>query len=299
MGESENHSLVRLLIFEWLDQQLAGKPWLSWEELVRGFDGPFGRIPLITMRGIWNPRQLEHTLSITSTLNGPYADTWLSQETFEYSYQGQSGLAGDNTKLRLAMQDRIPMIYLQQISVGKYLPIYPVYVIGDNTEKRTFTVSVESTADFTPVESLFSENIRDYKEQITRRRLHQPRFRAEVILAYSTACAICRLKHVELLDAAHIVPDSEPNGLARVPNGMALCKIHHAAYDSNVMGISPDFQVQVRRDIMLETDGPMLKNGIQAMHGTLISTPKLTQLKPDKDALAWRFERFLKADAIS
>jgi len=297
MGESENHSLVRLLIFEWLDQQLVGKPWLSWDELVKGFEGPFGRIRLITMRGIWNPRQLDHTLSITSTLSGPYADSWLSQETFEYSYQGQSGLAGDNTKLRLAMKDRIPMIYFQQISVGKYLPIYPVYVIGDNTEKRTFTVSVERTADFTPVESLFSENIRDYKEQITRRRLHQPRFRAEVILAYSTACAICRLKHIELLDAAHIIPDSEPNGLARVPNGMALCKIHHAAYDSNVMGITPDFQVQVRRDIMLENDGPMLKNGIQAMHGTLISTPKSTQLKPDRDALAWRFERFLQADA--
>jgi len=292
MGESENQSLVRLLVFEWLDQRMLGQPWLSWEELTKGFETPLGKIPLITMRGIWNPRQLEHTLSITSTIGGPYSDTWLSQAEFEYAYQGQSGLAGDNTKLRRAMQEQIPLIYFQQLAVGKYLPIYPVYVVGDNTDTRTFTVSTAKAVDFSPVEALGSENRKGYKEQVTRRRLHQPRFRAEVILAYSSSCAICRLRHVQLLDAAHIIPDSESNGFARVANGMALCKIHHAAYDSNVMGISPDYRVHVRADIMLEVDGPMLKNGIQAMDGTQISTPKSSSLKPDRDALAWRFERF-------
>lgn len=296
MRESENESLVRLLVFEWLDQRMTGNHWVSWEELQRGFETPLGRIPLITMRGIWNPRQLQHTLSITSTRGGPYSDTWLSEETFEYAYQGQSGLAGDNTKLRRAMNDKVPVIFFQQVGVGKYLPTYPVYVVADNPSRRTFTVSVEKAADLTPLESLMSENVRDYKEQITRRRLHQPRFRAEVILAYGSACAICRLKHVQLLDAAHIVPDSEPSGHARVPNGMALCKIHHAAYDANVMGISPDFRVRVRGDVMLEVDGPMLKNGIQAMDGTLITTPKPDHLKPERDALAWRFERFLQAE---
>lgn len=292
MVESENQSLARLLIFEWLAQQMVGKPWLSWDELVKGHEGPFGRLPLITMRGIWNPRQLAHTLSITSTLGGPYKDSWLSQNVFEYSYQGQSGIAGDNAKLRRAMEDQVPLVYFQQVAVGKYIPFFPVYVVRDNIESRTFTVSVEKAAELSPTETFRSENLKEYKEQITMRRLHQPRFRAEVILAYGSACAICRLKHVQLLDAAHIIPDSDPRGFAGVPNGMALCKIHHAAYDANVMGISPDLRVYVRKDIMMEIDGPMLKNGIQAMDGAQISTPKPANLKPDKEALAWRFERF-------
>ena len=292
MAEIETQALVRMLIFEWLDQKMVVQPWISWQDLTLGHSGPLGRIPLITMRGIWNPKQFDHTLSITSTLDRPYADTWHSSELFEYSYQGQSGLAGNNTKLRRAMADKVPIVYFQQVETGKYVPFYPVYVVADNTERRTFTVDVGRAADFTPTETLQSANVKEYKEQVVRRRLHQPRFRAEVILAYNSSCAICRLKHIELLDAAHIIPDSEPNGLARVPNGLSLCKIHHAAYDANVMGISPDFKVHVRPDVMNEIDGPMLKNGIQAMHGTLITTPKSLIQKPDRDALAWRYERF-------
>jgi predicted restriction endonuclease len=37
--------------------------------------------------------------------------------------------------------------------------------------------------------------------------------------------------HAALLDAAHIILDTEPQGEPTVRNGLALCKIHHAAYD--------------------------------------------------------------------
>src|SRR3989304_615457 len=45
--------------------------------------------------------------------------------------------------------------------------------------------------------------------------MHQQEFRQE--------CAICRLRHEELLDAAHILPDGHPRGEPVVPNGLALC----------------------------------------------------------------------------
>ena len=60
-------------------------------------------------------------------------------------------------------------------------------------------------------------------------RLHQPVFRAQVLQAYG-ACIICRLKHVDLLDAARILSDAD-GGQPVVTNGLAMCKIHHAAYD--------------------------------------------------------------------
>ncbi|MBN2352090.1 MAG: HNH endonuclease, partial [Spirochaetales bacterium] len=62
--------------------------------------------------------------------------------------------------------------------------------------------------------------------------------------AYSRSCTVCRLKHPELLDAAHIIPDAEESGEPVIPNGLALCKIHHSAYDKNIIGITPDYELK-------------------------------------------------------
>ena len=57
-------------------------------------------------------------------------------------------------------------------------------------------------------------------------------------MAYDGKCCICRLKHVELLDAAHIISDGQPMGQPVVPNGLSMCKIHRAAFDSRIFGLS-------------------------------------------------------------
>lgn len=57
-------------------------------------------------------------------------------------------------------------------------------------------------------------------------------FRAQVMLACDLTCAICRLKYAEMLDAAHIIADCEAHGASPTPHGLALCKIHHAAFDN-------------------------------------------------------------------
>ena len=90
--------------------------------------------------------------------------------------------------------------------------------------------------------------------------------RATVLHAYDTRCAVCALRHVELLDAAHIVSDREEAGIAAVRNGLALCKIHHAAFDSSVLGIRPDLVVEIRSDVLNEIDGPMLEHGLKGRH---------------------------------
>ena len=70
-----------------------------------------------------------------------------------------------------------------------------------------------------------------YITTLVQRRLHQQAFRERVLLAYREACSICRLRHRELLDAAHILPDRHPLGEPLVSNGLALCTLHHAAFD--------------------------------------------------------------------
>jgi putative restriction endonuclease len=135
---------------------------------------------------------------------------------------------------------------------------------------------------------------RAYAERLTRARLHQPVFRARVLAAYSTSCAMCRLRHTELLDAAYIIPDSE-GGVPHVSNGLSLCKIHHAAYDANILGVRPDLKVVVREDIWLEQDGPMLQYGLQAMSGMTLTVATAHANRPRTQALEQSFEKFLAA----
>jgi hypothetical protein len=141
-----------------------------------------------------------------------------------------------------------------------------------------------------------SESIieRRYAEKIMKQRLHQPAFRARVISAYETKCAICKLGHGRLLDAAHITPDSDETSSTSVTNGLSLCKIHHTAYDINIMGIDADYTVHVRDDILAEKDGPMLEHGIKEMDKGKLWVPTLLRERPDPVRLDVRFREFVQ-----
>ena len=125
---------------------------------------------------------------------------------------------------------------------------------------------------------------------LARRRLHQRAFRERVLLAYRNQCALCRLRHSELLDAAHIVPNAEPEGEPVVRNDIALCRLHHAAFDRFFLAVRPDRIIEVRRDILKESDGPTLQHAIQGLHGQPIVLPRRSEEQP---AIEFLYERFL------
>jgi putative restriction endonuclease len=137
---------------------------------------------------------------------------------------------------------------------------------------------------------------RAYMTRLARHRLHQLAFRQRVLQAYRESCTMCRLHRIELLDAAHILPDAHPHGEPLVTNGLALCKLHHAAFDRNIVGIRPDLVVEVRHDILEEIDGPMLRHGLQELQGNkLLVLPARKAHHPDRDALTERYELFRSA----
>ena len=112
-----------------------------------------------------------------------------------------------------------------------------------------------------------------------------------VLHAYRVHCAICNLQHRSLLDAAHIIPDNV-GGKPEVSNGLSLCKIHHAAYDQNILGINPDYKIEIRKDILAEIDGPMFKYGLQKMNGHKLILPRSIQNRPDINGLDIRYQKF-------
>lgn len=242
-------------------------------------------------RGIRNPKDMLATLSILSDPKGKYADEELQDSLFAYAYR-EGSVNGDNKKLRAALDLDLPLLLLRKIADGVFVPVPRVYVVADDQENRQFLIAlhdslrlVENPLELQPLE-------REYVERVTKQRLHQPEFRGRVLRAYECRCAVCHLKHAKLLDAAHIIADGKPNGTPTVDNGLSLCKIHHAAYDENFLGITPDYQIRINQSLMDEIDGPMLRHGLQEMNGRQLFTPARSKDKPSSDRLAVRFAEF-------
>jgi putative restriction endonuclease len=214
----------------------------------------------------------------------------------QYRYRGDNRSHHENVGLRQAMHEKAPLVYLHGHVEGRYHAIWPVFVVADDPATLTFAVAAEAdvtlSASGSQVVYEDQENGRRYATRTVRQRLHQRAFAERVIAAYGERCALCRLRHRELLDASHIVPDSEPEGEPRVPNGLSLCKLHHAAFDGYFLTVDPDYRVHVRGDLLEEEDGPMLRHGLQEMQGASIHLPHRAALQPDLEALARRLETF-------
>jgi putative restriction endonuclease len=244
-------------------------------------------------RGIRNPRQLQATLSILTQPDGPYDDDSIDTGRLRYSYRTGSADEGDNRKLRQAAQLGLPLILLRGIAPGVFVATSPVFITRSEANESFVEVALDESLRF--LSSAPDADQRSYVERLMRSRMHQPMFRARVIRAYETRCAMCRLRHGELLDAAHILPDTHENGLPVVPNGLALCKIHHAAYDNNMLGIRPDLVVEIQPKVLIEVDGPMLLHGLQEMKGIRLTVPRALNARPDPQRLEERYEAFRAA----
>jgi putative restriction endonuclease len=186
----------------------------------------------------------------------------------------------------------VPIILLRKIDPNIYVPIFPVYVVGDDPVAGQFLIALDESLRFLHNPLAPSEVEKRYAERLTLQRLHQPEFRGRVIRAYRTQCTVCTLRHGELLDAAHIIADRDSAGAPVVSNGLSLCKIHHAAYDRNLLAVRPDYVVEINKSLLAEIDGPMLKHGLQEMHGRSIVLPVRRSERPDRDRLEQRYDVF-------
>lgn len=296
-------------VFAWLRARQLRDQFVTRDDLSAfQFGGRSVRL-IGTMTGIWKPTGLsDAAIGIWSAYRPegkqrPYEDSIGDDGFLRYKYRKEDPNSSDNRALRAAMNSGLPLVLYQAIGyapgsktqVAK--PIFPVYLIGEEPQFHQFVVAHEtsqhliSSSEPAPV----LEIAKSYNERIAKVRYHQPLFRARVIHAYGERCAICRLPFAQLLDAAHIKADSE-GGPARVSNGLSLCKIHHGAYDANILGISADYVVHVKESVLDTFDGPTLQHSIKEMNGeSLRQIPAEKASRPDREFLAERFERFLEA----
>lgn len=295
MEDSES-AAVRTSAFAWMRVQTVRQDdTLTRAALEQGFEHQGNRVRLVGPQGIFKPAQINYyPLSITTTTNGPYADSFDAGGMYLlYSYRGTDPDFHENRRLRDAMRDSIPLIYFFGTVPGQYLAVAPVYIVGDDPRRLRFTVAADDFVSLGYERDDSDDSIRrGYVTRQVRQRIHQRSFRDRVLRAYRERCSVCRLKHARLLDAAHIVPDSDESGEPIVSNGLSLCKIHHAAFDGEYFGIRPDYRIVVRPEIMEEKDGPMLKHGLQEINESKIIVPRQSGSRPDPGRLQVRFESF-------
>lgn len=259
------------------------------------------RVPIWNyQKGIFKPAILGRdgaALSVQTSAESPYEDEHDPEAGhFIYKYRGVDPDQTDNVALRRSMLLSRPLLYLVAVDPGFYDAILPVYVIGDDKMGLQFTLVADQAAMVdNEAQSETAVLRREYITRAVMQRLHQIHFRRLVLRAYAERCTICRLGHVDLLDAAHILRDRHPKGEPVVPNGLGLCKIHHSAFDSNILGIDPDVRVHIRHDILLERDGPMLKHGLQELHGGKLILPRNISDRPNPGFLEERFAEFRAA----
>ena len=231
-------------------------------------------------------------LSVQTSFRSPYGDAETEGGVL-YAYRAGDIDQPDNRALRAALALQTPLVYFVATRPDWFRPIYPWFVREDDPAHRCVLIGPGRMVgplderEPIPIEDPIE---RRYVVRETTVRVHQQRFRWRVLPAYFEQCAVCRLKEVNLLDAAHIVSDAE-GGEPAVSNGLSLCSIHHRAFDENLVGISPDYTVHVARKLREDEDGPMLEL-LKGFHEQPIVLPARRAWQPDRERLALRFERF-------
>src|SRR5882724_8546866 len=178
-------AVVRLRAFAFLTDQRRrfGEASIPRSVLERGFDFEGVRVPLIGPQGIFKPAILpEVPLTINTAppaqrKERPYDDGFIDGGFLRYRYRGTDPGHRDNVGLRLAMQRQVPLIFLHGLVPGRYMPAWPVYVVGDDPGDLSFTIAMDdrkiaAAGDYAVSEP--GDDIRRlYVTRLTKQRMHQ------------------------------------------------------------------------------------------------------------------------------
>jgi hypothetical protein len=115
-------------------------------------------------------------------------------------------------------------------------------------------------------------------------RRGQPRFRDDLMVAYSGQCVITGTKVDGVLEAAHIIPVAD-EPFFHVTNGLLLRADVHALFDQGLLWIEPE----TRR---VRTHESLMDSEYAAYNGRPLAEPRHPEQRPSRDALQKRILMF-------
>jgi putative restriction endonuclease len=94
------------------------------------------------------------------------------------------------------------------------------------------------------------EEISEPRQSVVKtvtQKVRQTGFKRRVLTAYSSQCAFCGIQ-LKLVDAAHIVPVAHEESTDHTSNGLALCPLHHRAFDHKLITINEEYETLINLD---------------------------------------------------
>lgn len=127
---------------------------------------------------------------------------------------------------------------------------------------------------------------RRYAVVSTKRALRDANFKDRVLTAYSHSCAMCGVQ-LRLLDAAHILPAAHPDSTDETSNGIALCALHHRAYDRGL--VTFDTGYRIHRNGTMEGDLVVagLDGGLADFQGRLFPMIAVPPARADRPSTTY------------
>lgn len=136
--------------------------------------------------------------------------------------------------------------------------------------------------------------------QEVKRRINQSFFRNTVLSSYENRCCITGINNNKLLHACHIVGWSENEANRTNPqNGLCLNVLFHKAYDENLIGISPDYEIYVSEEFFgakLDSVDSSTREYIKSINHRKLIMPK--RFLPDRDLLAVHFSLYKSENSM-
>ncbi len=139
------------------------------------------------------------------------------------------------------------------------------------------------------LEEAHGENdlVRRYHVVQVVRAYRDAKFRPAVLQAYRYKCAVCQCD-LKLVEAAHIVPVSHPKSTDEVTNGLALCRLHHGAFDNALLGVQSDYSVVINPRMARRLRDISLASALEEFRSRLpqkIHLPCSLEARPDPENL--------------
>jgi putative restriction endonuclease len=179
------------------------------------------------------------------------------------SYRKQTG------ELAIAFVPEFFGVYVDQL--------VDLHALGGTAQETSILEEVaENPASLSDsaIDAAVSQKPRAYALRVTRTALRDFKFRRDVLAAYGHQCAMCSVQ-LQLIEAAHIIPVEHPDGTDEVRNGVALCVLHHRAYDRGLVGFDEQLNVKINPTKIAAMQAEGLVGGLVAFETALAKKLKL------------------------
>lgn len=121
----------------------------------------------------------------------------------------------------------------------------------------------------------------------TRQALRDSSFKLRVLTAYANSCAMCGIQ-LRLLDAAHILPAADPRSSDDTSNGIALCALHHRAFDRGLVTFDCSYRIHSNEDMQRQFKEQGVDFGLDRFKKDLfpmIKVPPERRDRPDPECV--------------